>query len=111
MKSNTTFIFAGIMSAIISNAFATGENTVTSKSYVDTQDALKQDKIPAKRRANFTLKLVGTAQKLKQIDYEKPAPASLSTKFKFYACRFLQVKNGKADPEYTDYKYWKECIC
>ena len=67
------------------------------------------DKIPAKRRANFTLKLVGTAQKLKQVDYEKPAPASLSTKFKFYACRFLQAKNGKADPEYNDYKYWKEC--
>ena len=52
MKSNTTFIFAGIMSAIISNAFATGENTVTSKSYVDTQDALKQDKIPAKSTAD-----------------------------------------------------------
>ena len=46
MKRNTTFIFAGIMSAIIGNAFAAGENTVTSKSYVDAQDALKQDKIP-----------------------------------------------------------------
>jgi hypothetical protein len=46
MKANTTFIFAGIMSAIIGNAFAAGENTVTSKSYVDAQDALKQDKIP-----------------------------------------------------------------
>jgi len=45
MKRNTTFIFAGIMSAIIGNAFATGENTVTSKSYVDAQDALKQDVI------------------------------------------------------------------
>jgi len=45
MKSNTTFIFAGIMSAIIGNAYATGENTVTSKSYVDAQDAQKQDLI------------------------------------------------------------------
>ena len=45
MKANTTFIFAGIMSAIIGNAYATGENTVTSKSYVDAQDALKQDVI------------------------------------------------------------------
>ena len=45
MKANTTFIFAGIMSAIIGNAYATGENTVTSKSYVDAQDALKQDLI------------------------------------------------------------------
>ena len=42
----TTFIFAGIMSAIIGTAFAAGENTVTSKSYVDAQDALKQDAIP-----------------------------------------------------------------
>ena len=42
---HTTFIFAGIMSAIIGNAYATGENTVTSKSYVDAQDALKQDVI------------------------------------------------------------------
>ncbi len=45
MKSNTAFIFAGIMSAIIGNAYATGENIVTSKSYVDAQDALKQDVI------------------------------------------------------------------
>ena len=44
---HTTFIFAGIMSAIIGNAFAAGENTVTSKSYVDAQDALKQDLINA----------------------------------------------------------------
>ena len=41
----TTFIFAGIMSAVIGNAYATGENTVTSKSYVDAQDALKQNKL------------------------------------------------------------------
>jgi hypothetical protein len=35
------------MSTVIGTAYATGENTVTSKSYVDTQDALKQDKITA----------------------------------------------------------------
>ena len=45
MKTNTTFIFAGIMTAIVGTAYATGENTVTSKSYVDAQDALKQDVI------------------------------------------------------------------
>ncbi len=44
--STKSYIFAGIMSAIIGNAFAAGENTVTSKSYVDAQDALKQDLIP-----------------------------------------------------------------
>ena len=38
----TSFIFAGIMSAIIGNAYAVGENTVASKAYVDT----KQVKIP-----------------------------------------------------------------
>ena len=43
MKANTTFIFAGIMSAIIGNAYATGENIVTSKSYVDNTF---QTKIP-----------------------------------------------------------------
>ncbi len=42
MKRNTTFIFAGIMSAIIGNAYATGENRIASKSYTDT----KQTKIP-----------------------------------------------------------------
>ena len=26
---------------------------------------------------------------------------------KFYAVRMLQTGLGKADPEYTDYKYWK----
>ena len=41
----TTFIFAGIISAVIGTAYAAGENTVTSKSYVDTQDALKQNKL------------------------------------------------------------------
>lgn len=43
----TTFIFAGIISAIIGTAYAVGENTVTSKSYVDAMDATKQGIIPA----------------------------------------------------------------
>lgn len=34
------------MSAIIGTAYAVGENTVTSKSYVDAMDATKQDAIP-----------------------------------------------------------------
>jgi hypothetical protein len=40
-----SYIFAGIMSAVIGNAYAVGENTVTSKSYVDSTF---QTKIPAK---------------------------------------------------------------
>ncbi len=51
--TNKSLIFAGIFAAILgNNAFATGENTVTSKSYVDAQDALKQDKITAKTSGN-----------------------------------------------------------
>ena len=38
----TSFVFIGVMSAIIGNAFATGETAVATKGYVDT----KQDKIP-----------------------------------------------------------------
>ena len=43
---HTTFVFAGIISAIIGTAYAVGENTVTSKSYVDAMDATKQGIIP-----------------------------------------------------------------
>ena len=51
--STKSYIFAGIIAAIsATNAFATGENTVTSKSYVDAQDALKQDKITSKTTGN-----------------------------------------------------------
>jgi hypothetical protein len=44
---HTTFVFAGIISAIIGTAYAVGENTVTSKAYVDAMDATKQNTIPA----------------------------------------------------------------
>ena len=54
MKTKS-YIFAGIIAAItMGNAYAdkgdpgeNGEHTVTSKSYVDAMDALKQNKIPA----------------------------------------------------------------
>ena len=52
MKTKS-YIFAGIIAAItMGNAMATGENTVTSKSYVDARDELKQDKITAKTTGN-----------------------------------------------------------
>ena len=52
MKTKS-YILAGIIAAItMGNAMATDENTVTSKSYVDAQDALKQDKITAKTTGN-----------------------------------------------------------
>lgn len=44
---HTTFVLVGLLTMVISSpVFAVGENTVTSKSYVDAQDALKQDAIP-----------------------------------------------------------------
>ena len=48
----TAFIFAGIMATVIGTAYATGENTVTSKSYVDAMDATKQDAISAGTTGN-----------------------------------------------------------
>ena len=33
--------------------------------------------------------------------------AYLTVKLKFLVVRMLQTSLGKADPEYTDYKYWK----
>lgn len=45
---------------------------------------------------------------MKRIDYTKPAHTNLVVKAKFYAVRKMQVALGKKDPEYTDYKYWKE---
>ena len=48
------FLAIGAIASILSinGAIAAGENTVTSKSYVDAQDALKQDKITAKTSGN-----------------------------------------------------------
>ena len=49
-----SFLAIGAIASILSinGAIAAGENTVTSKSYVDTQDALKQDKITSKTTGN-----------------------------------------------------------
>ena len=52
MKTSSR-IFMVILGLVLTvPAMATGENTVTSKSYVDAQDALKQDKITAKTTGN-----------------------------------------------------------
>jgi hypothetical protein len=45
---------------------------------------------------------------MKSIDYSKPAHTSFATKCKFLAVRMLQTGLGKDNPEYTDFKYWKE---
>ena len=66
------------------------------------------EKIPAKRRAGFTKKLIVTAEKIRKCDFSKPGRTRFSTKIKFYLVRILQGMNGKKDPEYKDFKYWKE---
>ncbi len=66
------------------------------------------DRLPEKKRDEMTNKLTTLAQKMLSIDYSKPAHATLSTKAKFYVVRMLQTGLGKDNPEYTDFKYWKE---
>ena len=65
------------------------------------------EKIPEKKRAAMTGKLTRVAEEIRGIDYTRPAHTSFITKMKFYAVRMLQKNLGKQDPEYTDYKYWK----
>ena len=48
------------------------------------------------------------ALKMKNLDYSKPAHTKIPVKFKFLAVRSLQTGLGKDNPDYTDYKYWKE---
>lgn len=65
------------------------------------------DKIPEKKRNKMISKLRALAEKMRRIDYSRPAHTNISTKFKFYMVRMLQTGLGKDNPEYTDYKYWK----
>ena len=64
------------------------------------------NKIPDKKRAQMTGKLSSAAVKFSGIDYGRPAHTNLITKAKFYMVRMLQTDLGKANPEYTDFKYW-----
>ncbi|MCR5683978.1 MAG: NAD(P)H-dependent oxidoreductase [Lachnospiraceae bacterium] len=68
---------------------------------------IRWDKIPEEKRSRITSKLVNAAERIKRIDFTRPARTGLGTKSKFYAVRMLQTGLGKANPEYTDYKYWK----
>ena len=66
------------------------------------------DKIPEKKRESFRKKLTSVARKMHAINYSKPGHTNLIVKAKFYAVRMLQTSLGKENPEYTDFKYWKE---
>ena len=65
------------------------------------------EKIPENKKQKMTSKLVNTAGKIKRIDLSSPAKTNFSTKLKFNAVRMMQSALGKDDPEYTDFKYWK----
>ena len=66
------------------------------------------DNIPEKKRSGMAKLLKKTAAQMKSVDYTKPARAGLVAKAKFYAVRMMQTGLGKNNPEYTDFKYWKE---
>ena len=66
------------------------------------------DKIPDETKGIFYAKLQGLARKMQAIDYSIPGRTKLITKGRFYAVRMVQTALGKANPEYTDFKYWKE---
>ena len=69
---------------------------------------VRWEKIPDKKKAAMTKKLVKTAEKMRGTDFSGPARTGIITKLKFYAVRTMQKNLGKRDPEYTDYKYWRE---
>ena len=69
---------------------------------------IQWDKIADKKKASMTKKLVKAAEQMRRIDYSRPACTKVTTKLKFYAVRMLQKNLGKQNPEYTDYRYWKD---
>ena len=66
------------------------------------------DKINEKKKNKMSSKLTDAANKFKDIDYNKRPHTNITTKIKFYMVRMLQTDLGKKNPEYTDFKYWKE---
>lgn len=68
---------------------------------------VRWEKIPEKKKAAMTKKLAKAAERIHGIDCTRPARTNLATKLKFYMVRMLQTNLGKRDPDYTDYRYWK----
>lgn len=66
------------------------------------------EELSEKKRVKLTRKVKNLSQKFAQIDYTKPAYTNLIIKTKFSACRLMQQKLHKNDPEYRDGKYWAE---
>ena len=69
---------------------------------------IQWEKLSDKKKKQMTAKIVNTAGKIKQIDFTRPAGTGMMIRLKFYAVRMMQTGLGKDNPEYTDYKYWKQ---
>ena len=65
------------------------------------------DKLSEKKRKAMAAKLKKTAEKMRAVDYSRPARTGVIVKCRFYAVRMMQKGLGKTNPEYTDYRYWK----
>ena len=68
---------------------------------------IQWEKLSEKKKKQMAAKLGNEANKIKQIDFTKPAGTRIIAKIKFYVVRIMQTQLGKKDPNYTDYKYWK----
>ena len=64
------------------------------------------DKLSEKKRIELTRRIKKLSKKFANIDYAKPAHTNLITKIKYTICRIMQKSLHKANPEYTDGKYW-----
>ena len=65
------------------------------------------ENIPEKRRAAMTEKIQKTAKKI-AAECQKSVRVKIAVKMKFFVVRIMQTSLGKRNPEYTDFKYWKE---
>lgn len=112
----------GKRAVIITQCLGAGENSTAKDikdslswwgiTYIKTcgfklMSDIKWDKIPENKRNKITNKLTRLGNKMAGIDYTKPAHTGLLAKAKFFMVRQMQTGLGKDNPEYTDFKYWK----
>ncbi|MBP5452884.1 MAG: flavodoxin family protein [Treponema sp.] len=71
-------------------------------------DEILWDKMSEKKQGKMIRGVRKLALRMKKIDYTKPAHTNIVAKLKFYVVRMLQKSLGKDNPEYTDFKYWKQ---
>lgn len=64
------------------------------------------EKLAEKKRRELTRKMNRLADRLSNINYEKPARVNTITRIKFLFCRMMQKSLHENDPEYLDGKYW-----